>query len=1060
MKREKKTAKLKLGLILLGGASIFALAPTAIAQEAPVETAADDADPLEDEARQDKVVVTGYRASLQNAQSIKANSDTFVDAITAEDIGALPDRSVAEALQRVPGVNVSRFAAADDPDRFSVEGSGVIVRGLPFVRSELNGRDIFSANGGRALSFNDVSPELLGAVEVFKNTTADMIDGGISGTVNLKTRKPLDKMGFNLAGTIELNYGDLAEETSPGLSFLGSNTWETDIGTFGLQLGYAESELISRTDASQVTDPCYRADTLDGGCFRLDGIAFASGSTFNETNFPPANSVVVPKGAGVRTTTFNRDRQAFSAVGQWESPDRTLLATVEYLRAEAEQTLDEYSILALVNDDSLFPVEAPGQSWEFNNNGIFQSGVLTQAGRGIPTEMLRFQREDEATTDDISIDLKWTPTDRLSVNFEAQQITSDRKEDGFIAAMSTYSDIFIDMGGDTPNVEFRPVGASTDNQFLDAGENFYWFAIDNQVRNEGELSSFRADVDYDLEDRLGMIKGVRFGARWSDRNRQTRNTNFSNWGALSQPWTGGEVYADDTRGGISGFANVRSPFVGFQRGNAATPVPGGSAFFFGGDNLVAEYLSGLTDAQAIEIYEANLADATAAGTWNPAWGRIPNAWGPITNRGGLVDGTPYRDGEISDVDEQTTAFYGRVDFGSDSLFDTGKSFEGNFGVRYVETTVGSVGQLQFPDLPLPQGTEAPITQDNVVSTICARPITDPNGITPAVCDLSLERQAEYAAAFTGELIDDSSDIEFEHWLPSFNAKLDLTDEILVRVGISKGISRPDLSLFRTNGSLVDNTNNLRQGGTLETGPLWRVDTGNRILEPVESWNYDISAEWYFDEVGSVTVSAFKKDLSGLINFGPSVRNIVSDTGVSVETEVLGPANTQDGSLHGFEVGYQQTFDFLPGAFSGLGAQATYTYVDASDLSNSTLGPDRSALGDDLALTGVSEDTINLTGFYENDKFSARLSYNWRSEYALTARDVIFPFSPIVGESTGQMDGSFFYSVNDRLKLGVQAVNLLDEVTKTYQIIDFEGTSIPRSSFRNDRRFSFLARFDF
>ena len=144
------------------------------------------------------IVVTGFRAALESAQNIKRDADTFVDAITAEDIGALPDRSVSEALQRVPGVNIGRFEKPSDPDRFSVEGTGVIVRGLPFVRSELNGRDIFSATGGRVLSFNDVSPELLGRVEVFKNVTADMVDGGVAGTVNLVTRKPLDSVGLKV----------------------------------------------------------------------------------------------------------------------------------------------------------------------------------------------------------------------------------------------------------------------------------------------------------------------------------------------------------------------------------------------------------------------------------------------------------------------------------------------------------------------------------------------------------------------------------------------------------------------------------------------------------------------------------------------------------------------------------------------------------------------------------------------------------------------------------------------------------------------------------------------
>jgi len=1035
------------------GASVFAMtsmASTSMAQDS--ETVADTVE------NEDVVVVTGFRESLARAQDIKYDADTFVDAITAEDIGALPDRSVAEALQRIPGVNIGRFAQADDPDRFSVEGSGVVVRGLPFVRSELNGREIFSANGGRALSFNDVSPELIGGVEVFKNTTADMIDGGISGTVNLITRKPLDRPGFQFGGTIEANYGDLAEEVSPGFSALGSNTWETGAGTFGLQLGYAQSELISRTDASQVTDPCYRANTLDGGCFRIDGIAFAGGSGFDESNFPPAGSVVVPKGAGVRTTTFDRDRKAYSAVGQWESNDGKLLATAEYLRAESDQTLDEFSILALVNDDALFPVEADGQSWTFDDDGIFESGVLTQ-GAGIPTENLRFQREDDAKTEDFSVDLKWSPTDRLALNFEAQHIKSDRNEDGFIAAMRTQSDIFLDLGGDTPDVQFLPVGDSTTNQFEDAGQNFYWFALDNQVRNTGELTSFRADVDYDLEDKFGVIKGLRFGARWADRNRVTKGTNFNTWGALSIPWSfnggaGGAVFANNETGDIASYSNLRSPFEGFQRGNAEVPVPGGSAFFFGGDNLVQEYLSGATTAAADEIYN----ETVRLSGWNNDWGRIGEAWNPMDRRFNGVDanGDPvplidgrYLDSEVSDVDEQTTAFYGRVDFGTDNFFSAGKLLEGNIGVRYVETTINSEGVVAFP------GDAPDLTRS------CDPALTLPGVPLPGYCFLSALRQAEFFSVFNGGDFDNSSDIKFNHWLPSFNVKLNTSDDFLLRLGISKGISRPDLASFRMSGTIADNTGNLRQGGTLETGPLFRLDTGNRDLKPVESWNYDVSAEWYFDDVGSFTASAFRKEITGLIGYDLSTVELTSDDGVSAETEIGGPANTADSSLYGFEFAYQQTYDFLPGLLSGLGAQATYTYVNGDDLRNAAVAPGaRSQLGDDFGQVGISKDTINLVGFYEKDKISARLAYNWRSDFAITPRDVIFPFSPIIGESTGQLDGSFFYSVTDQLKVGVQGVNLLDEVTQTSQVIDFDGTKVSRSAFRNDRRYTFLARFEF
>ena len=93
------------------------------------------------------IIITGTRQALRTSQQIKRNADTVVDSITATDIGAFPDKSVAEALQRVPGITVNRFAATSDTAHFSAEPSGVIIRGLPQVRSEFNGRDTFSAKG-------------------------------------------------------------------------------------------------------------------------------------------------------------------------------------------------------------------------------------------------------------------------------------------------------------------------------------------------------------------------------------------------------------------------------------------------------------------------------------------------------------------------------------------------------------------------------------------------------------------------------------------------------------------------------------------------------------------------------------------------------------------------------------------------------------------------------------------------------------------------------------------------------------------------------------------------
>lgn len=1030
-------------LLALSTASSLALsmslATAAVAQEAD--------EPEDEEASQstDVITVRGIRSSLQSAQDFKEDADTFLDAITAEDIGALADRSVAEALQRVPGVNVGRFQKTTDPDRFSVEGAGVIIRGLPFVRSELNGRDVFSAAGGRDLSFNDVSPELLGRIEVFKNTTADMVEGGIAGTVNLVTRNPLDNPGLNIAGTVEANYGDLAEEWSPGFSVLGSNTWESSIGTFGFQVGYAESGLITRTDASQVTDPCYRDDTLDGPCYRVNSVTSGGigGQNFTAANFPPPGTVVVPKGAGVRTTDFDRDRDAISIVGQWESNDGRFLATVEYLRAQADLELDEYAILALVNDDNLFPTEAPGTSWNIQN-GVFQSGVLSQfSGAGIPTELLRFSQDRTSMTEDLSFDLDWAVTDQLRLNFEYQNIRADRDSTSLISAMQTASDIALDLGPETPAVEFRPpsAGAGGANYFTDPDQTYYWFLIDNQIRNEAELDSFRADVEYDFDEGT-FLRSMRFGARWADRQRVNRDSNFANWGALSAPWLGSAQFARD----FPNASSVRNPFAEFQRGDAPVPIPDGAGIFFGGDDPVAEYLSGVTDQQGIAITSAW---EDTFGFWNrPVFGPFPEGWSQLSRRGGLDDGT-FLPGEISDVGEETTAYYGRLDFGSDDLFDLGWVLTGNFGIRYVETTIDSGGEISFPGGTPPN------------PAIFCNPATVPVGGTlPGYCNLSAARQAEFIAAFTGETLADDSAIEFENWLPSFNAALEVREGLLFRLGISKGISRPDLGAFRTGGALFDNTGDLQAGGTLESGPLFQIFTGNRLLQPIESTNYDLSVEWYFDDVGSLTFSLFRKELDGLISQGVTERIFTSPTGVDVRAEVNGPANVDSGSVQGFELAYQQTYEFLPGVLSGLGTQFTYTYVDAGDLTAPTNFVARSAFAEGLPLAGLSENTVNAVVFYETDRHSARLAYNWRSEFLLTPRDDIFPFNPIYGEETAQLDGSYFYTITDNFKVGVQGVNLLDEVTQTSQIYDFDQNRLPRSAFRNDRRFTVVGRFNF
>lgn len=1112
--RTRSAARRRFALSTVSGLALVACAQPAWAQTAqPADAPASDDQAAEEDPN--AIVVTGFRASLENAQNVKKLADTFVDAITAEDIGALPDRSVAETLQRIPGVNIGRFEKTTDPDRFSVEGTGVIIRGLPYVRSELNGREIFSATGGRELSFNDVSPELLGRVEVFKNVTPDMIEGAIAGTVNLVTRKPLDRPGTHLSGSIEENYGDLRKSWSPTFNLLGSTVFETEGGRIGVQLGYSNSKLKSRTDASQLTDPCYRDKALNAGCIRPLSVGsggFSGNPAFNASNFPPANTVLVPQVAGVRTTTLDRGREAWSAALQYEDPTGDFVATFEWLRASTNFSTEEFALLGRIDDGVSFPDEAPEGKFQYDADGVFQSGILTQnRGNayatpfglgGIPADSLRFLRDTASVTEDYSFNAKWNVTDRLKLNFEAQRVISDLSRDSVFGALSTWADIGIDLRGKTPQVQFlAPKGAPAD-YFSSGFYTYYWFGLDSREKNEGDLNTLRLDADYDIGD--GFIKSVRFGGRWQDRSRITRNTNFSTWGNLSAPWGGrggcvpwgegpgcggtfvpGRFYTglpgqESAIGGgaftdeFPAYSQLRSPFGNnFQRGAAPTPIPDGAAFFFGGDDFLGEYLRGVTDQQVKAIN-----DFSQMGRYGVATYGVNGRLRPDAVTGALVacdiEGV-YCPNEVSNVSEVTKAAYARVDFGSD--FDNGWKLDGNFGVRFVETEVTSGGRIGFPsadpfDNPTFGGNGDGVVQVSEINTVCAGPSTIP-GAVRGYCDLSAARKAEFAAAFTGEILNDDRKIRFQHWLPTFNAKLDVGDGLLFRFAVSKGISRPDLQLFAAGGAISDNTSALKVAGTLESGPLFALSTGNRTLRPVTSWNYDVSAEWYFDAVGSLTASLFLKDIKGRVDSDISVVNYTSPKGVSTDVAVSGPANVQNGQIKGIELAYQQTYDFLPGLFGGLGSQLTYTYIDGSDLSNADLsgvgapsvaGAGRRLGGGAFALgqpfQGLSKHTVNATVFYEKGPVALRAAYNWRSAFLITPRDDIFPFSPIWQESSGQLDASAFFTVNKYLKLGVQGVNLLDEVTRTSQVVDFSGTRFPRSAFRNDRRYTFLARFDF
>jgi TonB-dependent receptor len=297
---------------------------------------------------------------------------------------------------------------------------------------------------------------------------------------------------------------------------------------------------------------------------------------------------------------------------------------------------------------------------------------------------------------------------------------------------------------------------------------------------------------------------------------------------------------------------------------------------------------------------------------------------------------------------------------------------------------------------------------------------------------------------------------YTYWLPSVNLKFGgVADGLQFRLAASKVLTRPESSYVRSyldlsvdgNGQLVANV-------------------GNPFLKPATAWQFDATAEWYFSKVGSLTANVFYKSVKNFFYQATGTLPITNN-GITFPAQTRGPANFDGtGKIKGFEVAYQQTFDFLPGFLSGLGGGANYSFVESSGLPNTFLNTGQavnvgSIKPGNLPLEGLSKHNVNATLFFEKGPISLRAAYNWRSKYLLTAADVIFPYTSIFQDATGQLDASAFINITKWVKIGVQGVNLTNTVTKTLQAYSGDPDKLaPRSYFVNDRRFSFILRGNF
>ncbi|TCQ06260.1 TonB-dependent receptor [Sphingomonas sp. PP-CC-3A-396] len=441
----------------------------------------------------DDIVVTGVRASLQSAQNIKRNSAQIVDSIVAEDIGKLPDRNIAEALQRISGIQIQRNFG---------EGSSVAIRGLTQVRTELNGRDIFTASGSsNALSLEDVPSELLAGIDVYKNPSADLIEDQLSGTINFRTRKPFDFDGFKISGSATNTYYDLIKKSQPAASLLVSDRWNTGIGEIGILASASYQKTNFRQDTIS-TEPFYTLDESNPGDAATAALLGRTGQT-----------TTLPHGTGIGEVFGDRRRLGIDVSLQWRPTD-TLEFTGEVFRNDYKLRSYGYSYFAYTSGASITPLA--GAPFTYAPNGDFQSGTFTDVPIGNNTSL----GSRHSVTTDYSLNGKWKPTANLTITGDLQYVDSKTDNLNSIVGLSGVATTLTqDISGEIPSFQITSADGLANPATYSNG-----FYLDNLNNSKGTDKVGRLDGEYRFDG--GILSSIKAGFRFADRRNRTSDTGY------------------------------------------------------------------------------------------------------------------------------------------------------------------------------------------------------------------------------------------------------------------------------------------------------------------------------------------------------------------------------------------------------------------------------------------------------------------------------------------------------------------------------------------------------
>ena len=927
------------------------------------------------------IVVHGIRGSLVKSMNNKRYADSVVDTITATDIGKLPDVTIADSLQRITGVQISRSGG---------EGSQVNIRGVAQVMTTLNGEQMLSAGSITTVqpNFADIPSTLVSGLDVIKSAQAKTLTGGLSGTIDLKTNRPLMlEEGWTVLGKLEAVEGSMGDETDSKISAFAGFNLDGQTG-LSISLSHDNVNLADYLIGSSGQDWGFAAS--EESSFVVDDLDVNGNGTTDDVYW-------AFQGHQASNRFIERERDGLNLSFQHQiNENYSMTADVFYTEMTEHQYQAGFIASQAWQGETGWFTPTEGGVTAHDNFYSVQSAEL-QARRTmahsstalIDKEALNTNLELNYDNDDnLTLNLRWVHgeahNDRQSsyvdayANSGAQvgatyygaggEVISDVNPWGYQGVLATlpngtsvegaYTQIPIGIAYTDNNQAWSlPMmtvteqdGSITTEQF---GSNVSRYSVTSSYM-DGENQNSQLDVlrldgsyDYELYDLVSVDFGLRYGVR---------NIEKVNWrGVVARTNGYGDAFLGHWRDSASQAPDTLESYIAPIAFN--DPIMEGKitqiSDFQGASGLGALYF---VDPKAMKnplayqesVYGTIIQAPDAAGTY--------------------------------DLEEASSTVYLQANFDGEFLDMT---YRANLGLRYIKTEY---------DINQTETTDERTAVYNGVEYIVDGALGTP---APA-----------------GEIINTTRD--YDDWLPALNVALNLTDEQIIRFSYNKTMTTHD-------------TNNLAGGVTVNRTigcDIKKPDgsnvfcansanqSGNPYLDPWRSSNIDISYEWYFSDTGMFNIGAFYMDIESFIARKTVLLPIPDSDGVvrgyDINTgEFLGVTptttntNSDGGNIKGLEIGYQQGFDFLKGFWSGFGVTSNYTY-----------SPSESGFedyyGNSTPMMDNSKHQANLSLWYEKDGLQARIASNYRSKkYKWNTSEFARYQAP-----TTYIDTSISYDINE------------------------------------------------